>query len=162
VLERARTDDGELILALRETAARRLTEQDIAQWVPGEVTLGEVDDQVARGEWWVSRVQDAVLGALRLLDSDPEVWGTDDGGALYVHGLVTDRARAPRGLGADLLDWAGAQAARRGRPWLRLDCVETNDRLRRYYADLGFDEVGRVEFEDPRWYPTVLLARPAR
>ncbi|MGN6245501.1 MAG: GNAT family N-acetyltransferase [Motilibacteraceae bacterium] len=160
MLERARPDDAASILSLREAAARWLLGLGIAQWMPGEVTLAEVHEQVMAGHWWVRRQGRALVGALRLLDNDPEVWGPDDGDALYVHGLVTDRARAPRGLGADLLGWAGERAAARGRAWLRLDCVETNERLRRYYAGLGFTEVGRVEFSDPRWFPAVLLSRP--
>lgn len=162
MLECATPDDAAGILSLREAAARWQVGLGIAQWVPGEVTLAEVREQVEIGQWWVRRQGGALVGALRLLDSDPEVWGPDDEDALYVHGLVTDRARAPRGLGAGLLAWAGDQAAARGRPWLRLDCVETNARLRRYYAGLGFTEVGRVGFSDPRWFPAVLLSRPSR
>ena len=48
----------------------------------------------------------------------------------------------------------------RHRPLVRLDCVEGNARLRQYYRQLGFTEVGRRAFEDRRWHPVVLLERP--
>lgn len=160
-MRQARPDEAVTLHALRESAARWLTDAGIRQWVPGEVGLDEVREQVRTGQWWVRAEDHTVAGACRLLAEDPEVWGDRPGDALYVHGLVVDRAHAGHGLGAAMLDWAGQVAAADGRGELRLDCVESNDRLRRYYAGLGFAEVGRVVLDDPRWFPTVLLTRPA-
>ncbi|MGH3408209.1 MAG: GNAT family N-acetyltransferase, partial [Streptosporangiaceae bacterium] len=108
------------------------------------------------GQWHVAGNAGLVCAALRLLWSDP-VW-SDDRPAAYVHGLVIDRAQAGRGLGAGLLDWAAARGRRAGVTVLRLDCVEGNPGLRRYYARLGFREVGRRDFDGP-WHSTVLLER---
>jgi GNAT superfamily N-acetyltransferase len=58
---------------------------------------------------------------------------------------VIDRRMAGQGLGARLLEWAELRARTAGRPFLRLDCLETNDRLRRYYRDRGFSEAGRCD-----------------
>ncbi|MDK3257722.1 hypothetical protein [Blastococcus capsensis] len=55
--------------------------------------------------------------------------------------------------------WPGRRPAA-GRAYLRLDCVEANPRLRRYYREQGFAEVGRREF-DGAWDPVVLLQRHA-
>ena len=60
------------------------------------------------------------------------------------------RACAGRGLGAQLLAWALAEAAARGRALLRLDCVASNDFLRRYYAAAGFRERGEVALGELR------------
>ena len=76
----------------------------------------------------------------------------------YVHGLVIDREHAGEGLGGQLLDWAERRTLQTGRTLLRLDCVEGNERLRRYYRDRGFREVGRKEFE-ASWFPAVLLEK---
>ena len=143
--------------ALREALARWMTGAGIRQWRPGEVGPAEVAAQVAAGEWHVLRPGEQLLGALRLLDADPVVWGERRDDAAYVHGLMVDRECAGAGLGARMLDWA-ARTASAGRTLLRLDCVETNGRLRRYYRDLGFEEVGRRAF-DTGWDPVVLLER---
>jgi hypothetical protein len=84
----------------------------------------------------------AVRGALRLLWSDQAVWPADGVAAVYVHGLMTGRRQADVGLGARMLAWAGQEGRRAGAVMLRLDCVHSNARLRRYYADLGFREMG--------------------
>lgn len=52
-----------------------------------------------------------------------------------------------------------AQVQAAGRRLLRLDCVETNPTLRRYYERLGFRVVGRREFNRPGWHPTILFER---
>jgi RimJ/RimL family protein N-acetyltransferase len=81
------------------------------------------------------------------------------GAAGYVHGLVIDRRQgAGTGLGAHLLDWGGEQGRRAGATVLRLDCVEHNAGLRRYYARLSFREVGRREFQNG-WHAVTLLEK---
>jgi GNAT superfamily N-acetyltransferase len=59
--------------------------------------------------------------------------------------LVVSRAERGTGLGRRLLDWACERARELGRASLRLDCVASNEFLRRYYADAGFEERGEVD-----------------
>ena len=75
--------------------------------------------------------------------SDPEVWGDDDGGAVYVHSFVVDRDRSGEGIGRQVLDWVDAEARRLRAEVVRLDCVEVNPHVRGYYRAAGFAEVGR-------------------
>lgn len=157
--EPAGSADGPRLVALREEAAQWLTDRGITQWAPGEVGLAEVANQLATGEWFVLRREGRVVAAVRLLFSDESVWGPHSGGAVYVHGLVVDRAAAGQGLGAALLRWAEERCRRTGRELLRLDCVESNAALRDYYARAGFAEVGRREFTDRPWHPVVLLEK---
>lgn len=155
---RAAQPDAPAILGLRAAAELWLHERDIEQWDVGGVSLAEVQQQVSQGEWHVARDGDAVCGALRLLWSDPAVWQADDGLAVYVHGLVIDRGHAGTGLGAGLLDWAAEQGRRAGAAAVRLDCVEGNPGLRRYYSRLGFRTVGRRDFGG-RWRSVTLFER---
>jgi GNAT superfamily N-acetyltransferase len=155
----ARDVHAEPLLALRETAARWLASLGIHQWEPGEVSLEEIGSQVREGHWWVLEGDDRLRGALRVLTADPDAWGGQAEAALYVHGLVIAREEAGAGLGAALLQWVEALALRRGVRLVRLDCVESNERLRAYYKKQGFTEVGRATFHDPRWYPAVLLEK---
>ena len=156
---RAQPADAERLLALREAAASWLVGRGVRQWEPGEVTLQQVRDQVAAGEWFVARCGESVVGALRLLWQDEQIWGPQPPDAAYVHGLVVDRAHAGLGLGRALLDWAWQQAQRAGRRQLRLDCSEDNAALTAYYHRQGFETVGRRDFAG-RWYSVVLLNKP--
>lgn len=153
---RAELADAEPLLALREAAAAWLAGRGIRQWEPGEVTLRQVRDEVVAGEWFLVRSGRSVVGALRLLWEDEQVWGRQPPDAAYVHGLVVDRGHAGLGLGRAMLEWAGEQARRAGRRQLRLDCSEGNAALTTYYQRQGFETVGRRDF-DGRWYSVVLM-----
>jgi GNAT superfamily N-acetyltransferase/ubiquinone/menaquinone biosynthesis C-methylase UbiE len=160
-VEAALPSDAEAILALRRSLEHWLETRGIEQWGPGEVELSDVRRQVSQGEWQVLRTATGLAGAMRLLWSDEPVWRDENAFGAYVHGLMVDRAAAGRGVGTQLLDWAEAQAREVGAPVLRMDCVESNSRLRRYYAEGGFSEVGRRDFDGP-WHSAVLLEKVLR
>ncbi len=138
----ARTDDVHDIWRLRRQLEDWIAAQGIDQWLPGEVPEAVIDEQVGLRQWYVLRQQAKLAAALRLLWSDPDVWDVPDGESIFVHGLMVDRSRAGTGLGASLLDWAAAQAQRRGARWVRLDCAATNTRLCHYYCRQGFTMAG--------------------
>lgn len=160
MLPAAGTDLDEL-LRLRGEAEDWLAARGIDQWRKGEVPAALVAEQLASREWHVVRSGERLVGALRLLWSDPQIWLHEDRPAAYVHGLVIDRRHAGHGLGARMLTWAEGQALSAGHNRLRLDCAEGNPALRRYYAGLGFREVGRRDF-DGLWFSAVLLEKPLR
>src|SRR5262245_59633300 len=119
-VERARSEDAAAVHALLDEAARWLTARGIRQWAPGAYPAQRVAASVARGEVFVVRGANGALDAtLELAAADPEVWGADDGRALYLHRLTVARACAGRGLGKELLGWALAEAGARGRALLR-------------------------------------------
>lgn len=157
-MERATQADAEDIFHLRTAAEDWLEEQGIQQWLKGEVSLADVRKGIQRREWWLVRGSAGPCGALRLLWSDPAVWTADDIFSAYVHGLVVDRRRAGAGLGADLMRWVEEQARSAGAAVVRLDCVEGNLDLRRYYRRQGFEEVGRRDFDGP-WFSAVLMEK---
>jgi len=153
--------DASGILALRLQLEDWLASRGVEQWGHGEVSLADIAKQIRDGEWHVVSDAESLLGALRLLWSDEPVWQQDNEFAAYVHGVMVPRSKAGEGTGAALLSWAERQAESRDAQALRLDCVETNARLRAYYSALGFREVGRREFDGP-WYSATLLEKTLR
>ena len=158
VIEQALPSDAETLLGLRDAAAKWLLERGIQQWNPGEVSLATVQDQVAAREWHVARRASTVIAGLRLIWADDTVWGVQPPVAGYVHGLMIDRHYVGSGIGSALLRWAEDQIRSAGRRLLRLDCVESNRKLRSYYERQGFRVVGRLDAVGP-WYPSVLLEK---
>jgi GNAT superfamily N-acetyltransferase len=161
VVEAATAGDAAAILRLRLAAEDWLYSRGIEQWGRNEVTAADVSRQIDRGEWHVVRDAGATIAAFRLLWSDPHMWGELDTFAAYVHGLMIDRSRAGTGLGAEVLSWVEERARSAGAPAVRLDCVESNKRLRDYYREQGFTEVGRRDF-DGRWSSVVLMENDLR
>jgi GNAT superfamily N-acetyltransferase len=117
----------------------------IQQWAPGDITLEQFEEQAAAGEWYLLRVPEPV-GAVRLIQADPAFWGEQETTtAIHVHGLVTS-CNAPRGTGALLLCWIEEYATESGCEIVRLDCLENNEALCRYYERQGYVQVGRQAF----------------
>lgn len=110
-----------------------------------------------RGEWYVLR-EERVIAALRVLWTDPDFWGPDDGTAVYVHGLMVDLDKAGEGLGAELLDWAARLGGQHGKVRLRLDSALTNPGLTGYYERLGFIRKGQRQVGD--LFEVILWERP--
>ena len=75
------------------------------------------------------------MGTITVFWADP-AWPDDAGEAAYIHRLAVRRGSA--GAGRLLLDWAANQARFQHRRVLRLDCVSSNAKLRRYYEEAGF------------------------
>lgn len=129
----AHEHDIQAIHALRESLAAWQISRGIVQWVPGEVTLNQIETEVGRGEWNVLDRYEFVEAAVRVIDADPGIWTDDNREAGYIHGLMVARARAGEGLGRAVLREAEALIRKRGRRIIRLDCVATNLVLRQYY-----------------------------
>ncbi|MDV8021072.1 GNAT family N-acetyltransferase [Rhodococcus sp. IEGM 1330] len=161
-VEPATAADAATILGLRHAAEDWLFARGIDQWTPREVPLATVDAQIEAGEFYVARREPGgpIVGALRLIWADPDIWPGDGQLAGYVHGLVIDRSEAGTGLGTQLLEWAAGRTRREGRSLLRLDCAETNAELRGYYLRQRFREVGRREFADgSSWFSVALFEK---
>jgi ribosomal protein S18 acetylase RimI-like enzyme len=175
-LEAALPYDAAAVVALRDAAARWQRERGIRQWEVGEVTPEQVRRQIERGEWHVVRepatssvpaefpvkLRVEVRAAVRVVTADPDVWGTRDDDAWYVHGLVVDRRQTGRALGARVLRRVEQDAWSRGRTAVRLDCVASNERLRRYYREQGYREVGERSFPGAGSLTVVLLEKDLR
>ena len=163
-LRRCSPADVPRLAAMRRARERWMEERGVVQWAVGSLDTARIHDEVSGGEWYAldgggPADPGRFEAAVRLVDEDPLFWcGHERAGepALYAHGLMTDPAAAGRGLGARVLDLAGAEAVRRSRGLLRLDCAP---HLLPYYRPLAFTEVGVKDF--PAFRP-VLLARTAR
>jgi GNAT superfamily N-acetyltransferase len=92
----------------------------------------------------------------------PELWTEQERTepALDAHKVTVDRAYGGQGLGAELLNWAGAKAADEGADRLRVDVWTTNERLQHYYLKQGFTYVRTVVL--PHNPSGALFQRPAQ
>ena len=157
VLAPATVQDAAVVVRLRDAAAEWLLARGIEQWRPGELTEARIAMRAEAGELYVCRMDGAVAAAVVVADQDSAVWGPVAGDAGYVHTLVIDRRHAGQGLGRRVL--AGVEhliATRHARA--RLDCVSTNNRLRKYYRDAGYREVGERDL-GAGWSPVTLFEK---
>jgi hypothetical protein len=126
--------DLPVVTQILEEASAWLRSRGIDQW-PQQFSADWIGPPLERGETWLANIDGDVVATLTLRTSDP-AWPDGDLAATYLHRLAVRRAFA--GVGLDLLGWAAAEAHRRRHRALRLDCVASNRRLRRYYTEAGF------------------------
>ena len=63
---------------------------------------------------------------MSLFPEDPVFWPDSPPDALYLHRFAVRAGHSGSGAGAAALAWADAEVLRRGRRFLRLDCLAQN------------------------------------
>jgi len=110
-------------------------------------TADDVAGWISRGELFVASQACEIVAAMLLWETDSLSWpDRPEGEALFLHKLAVAPGLAGGGLSQAMLDLAQAEARRRGRSWLRLDCV-VEPRLCAVYERAGFTFVDRSEME---------------
>jgi GNAT superfamily N-acetyltransferase len=79
--------------------------------------------------------------------------------AVFAHRLITSRKYADRGLGAELIAWAGLRGRREyDAKWIRIDVWTKNKGLHGFYQSLGFEPCGFCA--DPDYPSGALFQKP--
>jgi GNAT superfamily N-acetyltransferase len=127
-----------VVIDILSEAAAWIKDKGIDQWPSplNEYWRQRIAHMVQRGEFFTVGVVKKRLGIVRITDRDRH-W-PDDGQAIYIGVLAIRDSMHGQGLGAYILNWAALKAQREGKRFLRLDCLASNRRLRRYYEDQGF------------------------
>jgi GNAT superfamily N-acetyltransferase len=160
-------EDVAAVVALMDGAmAWLVAEGRSGQWGTGAYStdprrVAAISAMATGRELFLAVSGDIVVGALAVgaaVDYVPPAAEPE----LYVRLLVTDRARAGRGIGARLLEHARMIGRARGVELLRVDCYAGPDRaLIRYYEKQGFTATDSFEVPRPSgpWPGQVLQQR---
>jgi GNAT superfamily N-acetyltransferase len=167
----ATAEDMTIILGLIGEAAAWLQDnKGLDQWKEPWPNVTERDARVMRGllnnkTWLVWDEGTPVATVTMATRANPKVWTKPEctcdlsERAVYVHRLITARGYAGRGLGAELIDWAGRRARRQyGAKWIRIDVWTSNIALHDYYLNKGFQRCGWCA--DPTYPSGALFQKP--
>lgn len=145
---RATTADLPTVMEILVEAAAWLQDKGINQWPspPNEHWQRRMRAAVERGQVYTVGIGKNRFGIVRVTWSDP--YWPDDGRAGYVHTMAIRNSMHGQNLGAAILFWAAQKAQREGKRFLRLDCLASNGRLRRYYEEQAFSYRGEVTDRD--------------
>jgi GNAT superfamily N-acetyltransferase len=137
--------DFEQIMSLLDEAISWLGHLGLDQWQENRDRQQQhVETDIDAATLFVVENLGKIVATITVDDlADTDFWINEDEplSALYVHRMAVARAHAGIGLGAAMLDWAAGQVERCGRSCIRLDAWSTNDKLHRYYKQLGFTMV---------------------
>lgn len=157
----AQLGDVDELLELRESLALWLLGKGVVQWEHGDMPRPLMEREVADGEVRIVRENGTIIAAVTMLDDDAAFWGAGATPSGYVHRLMVHRGWAGKGVGKQLLAWAEAQFAERGKPCVRLDCLAGDARIRTYYESQGYSLVGERQVTAPRGVLAVALYEKA-
>lgn len=144
--------DVDVVQSILTEACRWLASLGVReQWPADGFPLEQTAGFIAEGRMFVGELEGEPVATIAV-DRRPDLdfWGghPEPEPAWYVHRLAVRRRFARQGIGAALLDWAGAYAARHGGRVLRLDVNNANPALHRYYVGLGFTHLCTVHLDD--------------
>jgi GNAT superfamily N-acetyltransferase len=149
VLRRASKEDFEAVRNLLTEASRWLRGKGTDQWAapwPDENGRNEnIRGAIGAGRTWILWDGERAAATLTASPNDHKIWPEESRRekAVYVRRITVSRRYSGRGLGAQLLDWAGLRAEREyGARWIRVDVWTTNAELHDYYLDHGFEPCG--------------------
>ncbi len=131
--------DADIASSILVEAANWLAEQGMPMWRPAELTPDQISPAIARGEFYLTRLDGKAVGTCIFQWADELYWpDAIEGEAAYIHRLAVRRSVAAQGVATAMLKWAQAKARSAGRHYLRLDCDGTRARLCGYYEAHGF------------------------
>ena len=151
VVVEATSSEVGIVLEILNEAAGWLRSKGIDQWQSRYFTRSLLLEGIGRGEVYLARQDNRVIGTITLQWSDAMFWGDDVMDAGYFHRLAVKRECAGNGLGRVLVEWAENRAKAAGKRFLRLNCTFGNHRLRQYYEDMGFAYRGEAKLRDLRF-----------
>jgi ribosomal protein S18 acetylase RimI-like enzyme len=145
IISQASYDDVEEILDLWLEAAKWIQSKGINQW-PDSFSIQSVEKRLNISEIYIVKQKDTIIASLAIQWSDKLIWKElDNDQSGYIHRLIVRRAYSGRGIGNQLLEWAGEYIKANGKSFIRLDCMADNEGLNQYYSKIGFNYKGRVE-----------------
>jgi ribosomal protein S18 acetylase RimI-like enzyme len=139
------------VLDITRDAALWLERRGMNQWrtfLDPEKAQLVIAKRFEEGEVFLAYLDGKAVATITLQWKDG-FWGElgQDPDAGYIHTMALRREHAGRGLGPELLDWAGGYFGNAGKTKTRLDCIEENTRLCQFYDALGFKTIGRKEWD---------------
>ncbi|KAG0272084.1 hypothetical protein BGZ95_012175 [Linnemannia exigua] len=157
----------DIFIDILERAALWMEENKLNQWIPGSFvapkTRAHIENTISLGNAYfiiktspastsdsTDNNKETIIGTFTLnyTDSfDQMLWTElveDWTDAVYLHRLVVEREYKGFGLGPKALHFAELEGLKRGKHFLRLDCMADNKLLKAYYRE----KAGFKEFDD--------------
>jgi len=135
-------DELPIVMEIVDEAAKWLLARGIPQWEtpPPSEAWESFREHLRSGLVYLVREQGApdAIGTFRLEWHGGALWPEDRQDAGYLYTLALRPCHVGSGLGVVVIDWVKEFFRERGKRYFRLDCISSNERLRRWYEGLGF------------------------
>lgn len=141
-IRKAKYEDVDALTAIYTQATNYKVSLGDMSWGKEAYTNEEIKGMIASGCMHAAFIDGELVGALLLQWDDDIVWDSPKPNAGYIHQLAIKDGFHGQDLGVQLIDWATEETRRNGRQFIRLDCIDKNEKLCVYYEKQGFTQVG--------------------
>jgi GNAT superfamily N-acetyltransferase len=138
--------DAEHAVSIWREAAIWLASNDVANWSVDQFDVAQTRQQAELKKLVIGLEEQQPVATMLLSEEDAALWPVAGAQALYLHKLAVRRLVAGN-WAQSLLRWAEDEALRRGKTYLRLDCL-AREKLVNVYRTNGFASVdgGPIDF----------------
>lgn len=141
--------DKNEVLALFKITAEKINKLNIDHWQywknPPQEKIKWIEEGIKnKAFFFIDTSHSKNIGMVQILNKDLLYWGEQEGKAKYVHSLVVKEAYNGMGLGSKILQEIANNAKNENCKYLRLDADSKNQKLCKYYENLGFEKVGSI------------------
>jgi GNAT superfamily N-acetyltransferase len=136
--------DLEVAAEILDEAASWLAERGLPGWEPASFRKPGTFEHEAllsvyrSGDLYLAQEDGHPVATVSLLWEDVIYWPDAPPVAVYVHRFAVRRDAAGRRLGLLVLEWVEDEARKRGRAYVRLNCMTDDAGIRAYYERAGF------------------------
>ena len=146
VFKTATPKDTEIILSILYEQAVILKSKNIYQWrrwlSPSTNELNWLNNLIDNEFFFLIYDNNSIVGIFSLANEDTLYWGKQGVKAKYLHSLAIIPNSKNKGLGKKAIDSIKIKLKSDNIPFLRLDCISTNQSLKSFYLNQNFIEVG--------------------
>jgi ribosomal protein S18 acetylase RimI-like enzyme len=145
-IKTATLKDKEQILDILYAIASDLKSKQITQWLewlaPTKSDIKWIDDLINNDSFFLIIVDNSIVGIFSLSDQDHKYWGKSVEKSKYLHSLAVLPHYKSKQFGKHVIDLLKLDLKEKNYTFLRLDCISSNKKLKLYYLNQGFNEVG--------------------
>ncbi|NLG88583.1 MAG: GNAT family N-acetyltransferase [Clostridiaceae bacterium] len=108
-------------------------------WTKEQISWQGLSRYYSAENFYIAYLDGDAAGCMALVDHDPAFWpDIQKGESLFIHKLAVKRSGAGKGVSIYLINFAKEECRRRNIKYLRLDCHQFRDKVRKLYENEGF------------------------
>lgn len=138
-IEQASVDDIPVIEDILLDVVNWLDSTGNSLWTQEQVSWQRLSRHYSAENFYIAYLDGEAVGCMALVDYDPAFWpDIKKGESLYIHKLAVKRSGAGKGVSNYLIHFAKKECRNRNIKYIRLDCHQFRDKVRKLYENEGF------------------------
>lgn len=138
-IKQASADDIPVIEDILLDAVNWLDSTGNSLWTKEQVSWQRLSRDFTAENFYIAYLDGEAAGCMALADYDPVFWpDVQKGESLFLHKLAVKRPAGGKGVSNALIHYAKNECRKRNIKYIRLDCHQFRDKVRKLYESEGY------------------------